>query len=818
MSKPVYGKMAAASRNGEKLPAALLVLMIGLILFLVWAPFQAGLFNGLVLDFERPIYWAVLVGSLLMLGWVATYFKSLKLEDQRDWTALFVLLIPITYIIALISAASQYFASNMVLIQSLYAFMFVISLYLLQNRKSNLVIETTVITVGYIIVLFGLFNWLGQGRTVSAIVGWFTGTVVNGQYTQAIWVDANGPRLASVFQYPNTYAAFLMAFFFVAVFAITRSKRWYSQAIHAFMLVPIALSILLTLSRGGLVFLPIVFIILLLFLKPAKQILWIVYCLIAGIGTLVIAKPVTELGQQFHLGQIGDPAKGWFYVLAASIVLAVIACLIQRFVAPRLENGTRKWASKKLASLWLPLVSVLAVAVLAALFLGTNLKHILPGNIGERLENLNLQQHSFLERMTFYKDAAKVVKDYPMIGAGGGAWASIYEKYQNNPYTSRQAHSFVMQYLVEVGLLGFLVLIAFLAFIFYKYIRGYIQADEQKQESYFVYFIIVLSILMHSLMDFNMSYVFLGILVFLGLAGMAATMDNQPVEKFTVKPGTMRGLYSTIMVVASLILIFVSIRNIQAVDAAAKGKELIATSTDFQEIKAPLDKALQKRSGQPDAVLYLSSLLQAGFDQTKDEAFYNQEQTLLTKALKKEPFNKDMYKQLIKLYQSKGEYDKAYEVYRDNANRYAYDMSWYETLIVQSYELGYQKLGEQNPSEKEQYFKTGLAAYQHVVDGVEHLKTLPKGQMQGNPFEITQPMVLNAGKMQFMMNEPAKAAEIFKVGIKDDLSDSTNREIARWYLAALQKTGATDQAVYDRLLKVDPSEKASIEQLANLTF
>lgn len=818
MSKPVYGKMAAASRNREKLPAALLVLMIGLILFLVWAPFQAGLFNGLVLDFERPIYWAVLVGSLLMLGWVATFFKSLKLEDQRDWTALLVLLIPITYIIALISAASQYFASNMVLIQSLYAFIFVISLYLLQNRKSNLVMETTVIIVGYIIVLFGLFNWLGQGKTVSAIVGWFTGTVVNGQYTQAIWVDANGPRLASVFQYPNTYAAFLMAFFFVAVFAITRSKRWYSQAIHAFMLVPMALSILLTLSRGGLVFLPIVFIILLLFLKPAKQILWIVYCLIAGIGTLVIAKPVTELGQQFHLGQIGDPAKGWFYVLEASIVLAVIACLIQRFVAPRLENGTRKWVSKKLASLWLPLVSVLAVAVLAALFLGTNLKHILPGNIGERLENLNLQQHSFLERMTFYKDAAKVVKDYPIIGAGGGAWASIYEKYQNNPYTSRQAHSFVMQYLVEVGLLGFLVLIAFLAFIFYKYIRGYIQADEQKQESYFVYFIIVLSILMHSLMDFNMSYVFLGILVFLGLAGMAAAMDSRPVEKFTVKPGMMRGLYSTIMVVASLILIFVSIRNIQAVGAAAKGKELIATSTDFQEIKAPLDKALQKRSGQPDAVLYLSSLLQAGFDQTKDDAFYNQEQTLLTNALKKEPFNKDMYKQLIKLYQSKGEYDKAYEVYRDNADRYAYDMSWYETLIVQSYELGYQKLGEQDPSEKEQYFQTGLAAYQHVVDGVEHLKTLPKGQMQGNPFEITQPMVLNAGKMQFMMNEPAKAAEIFKVGIKDDLSDSTNREIARWYLAALQKTGATDQAVYDRLLKVDPSEKDSIEQLANLTF
>lgn len=818
MSNPVYGKKATASRNGEKLPAALWVLMIGLILFLVWAPFQAGLFNGLALTFEEAIYWTVIVGSLLMLAWVAAYFKSIKLEDQRDWTALFVLLIPITYIIALISAASQYFAANMVLIQCLYAFMFIIGLYLLQHRKVNQILETTMISVAYVIVLFGLFNWLGQGRTVSAIVGWFTDTVVNGQYNQAVWVDANGPRLASVFQYPNTYAAFLMAFFFVAVFAITRSKKWYGQAIHAFMLVPIVLSLLLTLSRGGLVFLPIVFIVLLLFLKPAKQILWIVYCLIAGVGTLVIAKPVTELGQQFHLGQIGDPAKGWFPVLAASIVLAVVAWLIQRFIAPRLENGTSKWAGKKLASLWLPLVSVVAVGILAALFLGTNLKHVLPGNIGERLENLNLQQHSFLERITFYKDAVKVLKDYPIIGAGGGGWASIFEKYQNNPYESRQAHSFVMQYLVEVGILGFLVMGAFLIFIFYKYIRGYIQADEQHRESYFVYFIIVLSILMHSLMDFNMSYVFLGMLVFLGLAGMAAVMDNRPVPKFSMKAGTIRGIYSSVIVVASLALIFISIPYIQASQGASQGKFLIATSSDFQEIKAPLDEALKKRSNHPDAVIYMSVLLQAGFEQTKDEAFYNQELMLLTNALKKDAFNKNMYNQLIKLYETKGEYDKAYVVQRDNADRYAWDMAWYEKLIVQSFELGYQALGQQDVAKKEDYFKSGLAAYQHVVDGVEHLKTLPKGQMQGNPFEITQPMVLNAGKMQFMMNEPAKAAEIFKVGLKDDLTDGTNREIARWYLAALQKTGANDQAVYDRLLQVDPSEKDSIEQLASLTF
>ncbi|WP_435922669.1 O-antigen ligase family protein [Paenibacillus sp. DYY-L-2] len=818
MSNPVYGKKATASRTRENFPTALWVLVVGLILFLVWAPFQAGLFNGLVMNFEKPIYWAVLVVSILMLAWVAAFFKRIKLEDQRDWLAVWVLLIPVTYLLGLISAASQYFATNAVLIQCLYAILFVIGLYLLQNRQANKIIETSVITVAYIVVMFGLLNWLGQGKTASAVVGWFTKTVINGQYNQAVWIDSNGPRLASVFQYPNTYAAFLMAFLFVAIFAITRSTKWYSQAIHAFMLVPMILSILLTLSRGGLVFLPVVFIILLLFIKPAKQILWIVYCLISGVATLAIAKPVTNLGQQFHLGQIGDPAKGWGYVLGASIVLALLAVLIQRFVAPWLERRTEGWAAKKLANLWLPLVSVVVVIILVVLLLGTNLKHVLPGNIGARLENINMQQHSVLERLTFYKDAVKVLKDYPVFGAGGGAWAAFYEKYQNNPYTSRQAHSFIMQYLVEVGILGFLVLVAFLGFIFYKYIRGFIRSDEEKRNSYFIYFIIVLSILIHSLMDFNMSYVFIGLLVFLGLGGMAAAMEDQPVKRFAMKASGFRLLYSAVAVIGSLVLIFTAIRYIQANNAALEGQEAMATSGDFQVIQAPFVKALDKRSTQPDAILNYNVLLRAAYEQTQNESFYNENLKLLTDAAKKDAYNKNIYNQLIALYQLKGEREKAYDVLKDNADRYAYDQNWYEKLIVQSYDIGYESLGSGAKEQMEKYFFTGLQAYDHVVRGVEHLKTLPEGQLQGNPFAVTQPMALHAGKMQFMLNKPAEAAAIFKQGLGPDLNDPTNREIARWYLAALQKAGQADQAVYDQLIQIDPNEKASIDQLADLTF
>ncbi|WP_019635685.1 O-antigen ligase family protein [Paenibacillus fonticola] len=819
MSNQVYGKKAVASRNGEKLSATKWLLMFGIVILMIWAPFQAGLFNGLILVFEKPIYWAVMLGSFLLLIWLAASYKNIKLEDQRDWTAAYVVLLPLTYLLSLISAASHYFAMNMVLIQCLYAIMFIICLYLLQNKQANRFVENTTITAAYIIVIFGLLNWLGQGKTASALVGWFTATVLDdGQYNQAIWIDANGPRLASVFQYPNTYAAFLMAFFFAAVFAITRSRKWYAQAIHAFMLVPMALSILLTLSRGGLVFLPVVFIVLLLFLKPAKQILWILYCLIAGIGTLLIAKPVTDLGQQFHLGTINDPAKGWGYILVVSVLVAALAWAIQRFLAPKLEQGLGRLSDRKLSNLWLPIGSVVAVAILVAVFLGTNAKHLLPGNIGERLENINFQQHSVLERLTFYKDSMKVMKDYPVIGAGGGAWAALYEKYQNNPYLSRQAHSFIMQYLVEVGILGFVIFLSFILFIFYKYIRRYVRSSEDEREAYFISFILVFSLFVHSLMDFNMSYVYIGIIMFMGLAGMAVAMDNKPVKRLAIKPSIARGVYSVVAVAGSLVLIFTSIRYIQATEDANKGIALLSKSTNFQEVKAPLDRALKKRANQPDAVLHLHVLLKAVYEQTQEQSYYDQSMNVLVKALKSEPFNKSIYNQLIVLHELKGENEQIYTILRDNADKYTWDMNWYDQLIAHSFELGYQALGQGNNADKESYFQTGLQAYQHVADGVEHLKTLPPGQFQGGEFYITPQMSLNAGKMQFMMNQPDQAAAILKNGLTEDLNDPTIREMARWYLAALQHSGGNDQEVYDQLMQIDPAEKDAIDQIAQLQF
>lgn len=815
MSNPVYGKQAKRSIEVDKKPALLWLLIGAVVLFLAWSAFQAALFNGQLLDFEKPLLSAVAAACVILLIWVANYFKSFKLESQRDWLAVAVLLLPISYLLSLIGAASQTLAMNMVLIQCMYAALFIVGLFLLQNKQINRLIETAVMSIAYLVVWFGFLNWFGHGKLAGSLVGWFSNTVHidTGIYTDAIMSDSNGLRLTSVFQYANTYAAFLMAFLFAAVFLLIRSKSWVGQVVHGFMLVPIIISILLTLSRGGLVMLPVVFVLLLLFLKPAKQILWVIYCGVAGVAALVISKTVTDLGIQLNAETAsGSAAKGWGFLLLTSAIVALLSWVIQRYLAPALHNKLQGWSVKKLSNLWIPVGSVVLGGVLAFLLIGTSMKNILPENVSTRLENINFNQHSVLERFTFYKDATKLAKDYPVLGAGGGAWASLYEKYQNNPYTSRQAHNFFLQYLVEVGILGFLIFMSFIIFIFYKYIRAYIKESEENRESHFIYLILALSILLHSVLDFNMSYAFMGLLVFISLSGMAAVMDNKVLNRKLSGSGV-KAAYHGVIAICAVVVFITSVRYAMASSAGMEARKIVKESSVYEEIKAPLDKDLKLRKNHPDSVLLLSSLYHEVYKQTQQEEAYIAAYDLVTGALEGEPYNKQLINRLIQTYELKGEYSQGFDLLVEKSEIFNWDISWHERIITNGFELGNIALSNQDLEAKDKYFNAGIAAFEKVQAGIQHLTTLPEGQMAGQPFDNTPAMIASAGKMYFLSNQPEKATETLAMGLQADLNDPTNREIARWYVAALQKQGSTDEAVFNQLIEVDPSEKDQIEQI-----
>lgn len=826
-----YGYSAKHKDNGAP-NVKTLWLLFGLItLFLVWSPFQIALFNGQRPNFEQPIYIAILFSAIIAIVTCITASMHIKWVSHKDTLTILVWFLPLSYGLAYFNAESDYLAINMLLIMSMYAIFYVTSSIITQHARVNRTFNSVLLVVSYIIVFFGLFHWLGNGSFINALFKWMGSPTLGpdqylsaGSYRDAVMVDSNGARLTSVFQYANTYAAFLMAFLFAAVFFVGTSRPWWKKALHSFMLVPIILSILLTLSRGGLVLLPVVFIILLLFLKPHRQLMWILHLGVSGVITLIISTPVTNIGLEVQKSfSASQSLKGWAYIIVSAVIASAISLVLERWVSSLLERKLATLANKKWGTFFLPFAGLVVGGLLVFILMGTSVKNMLPDNVQTRLENINFAQHSVLERLTFYKDSAKLVADYPLIGAGGGAWSALYEQYQNNPYTSRQAHSFYMQYLVEVGIIGFALFVAFLGYILYQYIRTFVRSDQEKRDNYFIYFIIAVSILIHSVMDFNMSYLFIGVLVFISLGGMTAFIDSNPLKKLKWNPKTISTGYGVLVGIISIVLLITSITFTSAASSYNKAVETVASSNDYTVISQPLDKALSIRPNHPNYVDMKVSLDTQIYSQLQNDQYYNQAFDRLQSALKAESSNVMLYQRLIALYTTKQMNEEIFNVYQANLYRYQWNIQWYEEYMKYAMQLA--TLKAEDNAARSKYTNVIFDSFKKIEANIEHLKTLPEGQLQGRPFEITQPIALYVGQAYYLSGKTQEAYDMLKSHLQDTLVtnpddpttvNATNLVIMRWYLAAAEKLGLKDEANYAKIIAHDPNEEAKINAIVSL--
>jgi len=108
------------------------------------------------------------------------------------------------------------------------------------------------------------------------------------------------------------------------------------------------------------------------------------------------------------------------------------------------------------------LVVMLVPAVVALPF-------ILPQNILNRIVSIvNFQDTSTAFRLNIWRGSIRVIQDFWLGGIGQGidAYNSVYPFYALTAIYSPHAHSLYFQYLIEVGIFGFLIFIIMLAFFF----------------------------------------------------------------------------------------------------------------------------------------------------------------------------------------------------------------------------------------------------------------------------------------------------------------------------------------------------------------
>ena len=789
----------AKSVQSSRIPYLIAVLAF---LFSLYALYNKALFNAGTTQFDEPIYISALLVSVLFLIMVIAFFKHLG-----QWNFLAVLLaalFPVSYMLSYFFAVSNYLAVNEILI-ALFCFMLFIMGYFLAKQESHMEMAGNVILLsGYVAVLFGLLNWFGNASFWGLIQYTWTTGEKKPVFQDAVWYAADGPRIASFFQYSNAYAGYLIGLVLMAAIVMLYSQKKWVTYLSAFMIVPMLVSFFLTLSRGAMVVLPFVILFLLFFLKPAKQVLLALYLLAGLVLSLPILSPVNQIGRE--LQEAADPDKyflGCLIIVVASGVYTLVYWALNRYAAAPVERLGDKIGAWKWSTVYIPLLFVIVGAVSLVLLVSTGLSKLLPDSVRARIENISIGAQTVQERGTFYADALKIFADYPLFGAGGGGWKALYQTYQTYPYVSTNVHNFFLQHLVESGIVGFLFLLLLMGVMAYGYVRflrkRHLTGQTFPHES-FALVAFASGILSHSLIDFDMKYVYLAAAVFFVFGVLSRHVDFQLPKLYFPKA------IPWIVLIAAIFTLYLAGRLFMAHSNYQKALAVAKTSNEFYDIVEPLDDAVSL-SKNPDYLRQKLALYQQAYQVSGREEFKTQALNTIEDLRKYEPYDRLSYLAILDFYRQHEMHEEARTLINRALELFPWDTTVYDRAIALHVEWGNRETGRES-------WDRAIAIYDQVLDKIREQDQIPDGQLKGRPIQVTKTMAINIGQVLYFKGQYERSAETLHPFVNEQMNEE-DRLILRFYLASLMKLGQPNEELYEKFVTKYPEEKIQTDLLVN---
>lgn len=431
--------------------------MKGLYFWFLTCLLFSSLFNqGLYFDASFYPY-HIIIQLLFMI-----FLVRIWLYKEHAITSYFIfLLIPLTYLIPLLFQPSS-------VALTLQSFMrasttvnfFIMVVYVLtDNLKSQRVLPYLLHGIGLILsghmILFDL------------------GILTNGEYIMM-------GRYAGLLEYANTFAVVLASLYLYGLIQGQVAKTTHMKLVHAALLPLYMLSILKSQSRGVLLFLVIFYIVLLLMVEVKKQLRLLIVSLTSLLVAVMLYLSLNHANAGFVIGLI---------VVSVSISGA-IGIYHTRVISKNTSFSRWMVPSGIVGLLVLIIINVLKEGVLYTI-------------LNERFQlemRMILGSSTFTERITFIKDGLNIVRDAPLVGQGGRAWALNYEAVKSYDYHSLEVHNAYLDILIETGLVGLTITLVLFGLLAKRLM-------SHKREK-IMHVLPVLLILCHSVMDFNLSYGF----------------------------------------------------------------------------------------------------------------------------------------------------------------------------------------------------------------------------------------------------------------------------------------------------------------------
>jgi len=481
------------------------IIYISLCIVLLILPFRRGsFFEKEIMPMETAIY-------TIFIFW--TVYKIVQRQSIHldSFMIIGMCILTISYMLPafLGYAANKTDAVNYVMRYSAYLAVFLIASDITKSRNGLKVWLYTIALLG-IGVAFLAIDSLAGGNIGSKLKFFDIGL---NEYN----------RLNGVFQYANTTGMVLGMIFFVFVaIGILSEYKIEKVLCSGFMFIAIS-TLILTVSRGAILLMPIVYIMLLILLPDKSKKIELVLTTIAPIViSLILYQPLQKASPivSFDTGKIST-----VWTLA---VVGIVVSAVTTFLLLLLTNLLNKVSDKVYNIAFISLIVIVVAAVLAIWLSGAYTK-IIPQQLLDRFRS----GQGSSGRSDFYRDGFKVLKDRWLLGAGGGAWNSLYRAYQSYDYGSTEAHNLLLQVWIETGLIGifaFIILIIAALKTYYDSIKARENVDVS---------ILILAITMyaigHSMVDFNFSYFSIPVIVFLLLGALNGIIKDSESETMLAK-------------------------------------------------------------------------------------------------------------------------------------------------------------------------------------------------------------------------------------------------------------------------------------------
>jgi O-Antigen ligase len=314
---------------------------------------------------------------------------------------------------------------------------------------------------------------VGAGITVVALVAllsrlhpaWFPSANQTGNFL------ADGrERLSYPLYYWNALAALIGIGLPLLLAVASGAKLVALRALAAAAMPALMLAAFFTLSRGGIAAAAVALLIFLA-LAPDRLPKLVILAVTAVGGAVLVAAAAQRDDLRHGLSNAtahhqGDQMLIWTIIvcLVVAAVVAAISIALERDLRPRWTQVTRQ---QSLLALGVGVLIVLVAAIaVGAPGKASNAWHDFkqpessPGRGTERLSSISGES-----RYQFWSSAYREFEDKPLTGTGSGTFEFWWTRDGDIPAVVDNAHSLYLETLGELGIVGFLLLVGFLAVV-----------------------------------------------------------------------------------------------------------------------------------------------------------------------------------------------------------------------------------------------------------------------------------------------------------------------------------------------------------------